>query len=171
MRNVTEIQRRLIERGYLAPLDENGKPNADGTFGTRSRDAYNRFLASQGRPPVNVVSMVQLNRDLFPEEQPAPKPPKPNPLQSIFTGLAMKAVLNHLKGLPMFANLTGHKTVITGIIMVISGAVSLLAPLIGLGDTAGFNALSPGEAWTALTTGFGLIFLRQGMANEVSSTK
>lgn len=159
MRNVTEIQQRLIALGY--PV---GPAGADGKFGHDTLGAYNRWRAQQGKPPVGSASMATLNRDLFPEEQPAPKPPKPN----FFTGLALKAILNHLKGLPAMNFLTGQKTIVTGILMVIAGAVSLLAPLVGLGDVPGFNALSPGEAWTSLTTGFGLIFLRNGLTNEVS---
>jgi peptidoglycan hydrolase-like protein with peptidoglycan-binding domain len=158
------LQRALILNGF-----DVGKDGADGIMGSdtikaviAAREHYG--LAKPSEPRIDLPLLLALG-----VRSKAPTPPLPKP--NFLTGLALKAILSHLKGLPMFANLTGHKTVITGIIMVVSGAVSLIAPLIGLGDVAGFNALSPGEAWTALTTGFGLIFLRQGMANEVSSTK
>jgi hypothetical protein len=167
MRNVTECQQRLIVLGYLPARNEFGEKNDDGKFGERSLDAYNHFRATLGKGPVVQASMAELNADLFPEEQPAPPAPKPNPLHDFFTGLATKAVLNHLKGLPAMNFLSGQKTVITGVLMVVVGGISLVAPLIGLGAIPGFDALSPGEAWTSITGGFGLIFLRQGVTKEV----
>jgi peptidoglycan hydrolase-like protein with peptidoglycan-binding domain len=160
-RNVTEIQKRLIALGFLAQGGD------DGIFGENSLAAYNHYLASNGKPPHRgMLTLAEINANLFPEEVPPPPAPRSNSLNDFFTGLAAKAVLTHLKGLPAMNFLTGQKTIVTGIVMVIAGAVSLLAPLIGLGDMPGFNALTPGEAWTSLTTGFGLIFLRNGIANE-----
>lgn len=77
-RNVTEIQQRLIDMGFLAPRDEKGDRSDDGRFGERSMAAYNHFLASKGKPPhQGMILLAELNANLFPEEQPAPKPPKP----------------------------------------------------------------------------------------------
>lgn len=94
MRNVTEIQQRLIALGFLAPLDEQGRPNDDGKFGGRSLDAFNHFRASKGKPPIiPKVSMEQLNADLFPEEQPPPSPPRSNPLSNLGTLLSLVQLL------------------------------------------------------------------------------
>lgn len=92
-RNVTEIQQRLIALGY--PV---GPYGADGRFGTDSLAAYNRFLASKGRPPVEGVSMAQLNRDLFPEEQPKPiiKPPKGNIVTNWFNSFVTTTAFKYL---------------------------------------------------------------------------
>jgi hypothetical protein len=79
-RNVTECQQRLIDTGYLPPLNAKGESNADGKFGHDSLDAYNHFRATMGKGPLLRVSMDELNADLFPTEQrPAPTHvPKPS---------------------------------------------------------------------------------------------
>lgn len=72
MRNVSELQRRLIELGYLAPGQD------DGRFGQVSMDAFNHFLASKGKPKhEGLVRLDELNAELFPDELPPPKPAKP----------------------------------------------------------------------------------------------
>ena len=54
--NVTEIQRRLIELGYLA------KGQDDGTFGPVSLEAYNHFRASKGEPPhTGLLLLVEIS--------------------------------------------------------------------------------------------------------------
>jgi hypothetical protein len=96
MRNVTEIQRRLIDLGFLPPRDDQGLPSDDGKFGQRSMDAYNRFLASKGKPPhQGMILLAELNANLFPEEQPSPIPSKPGPLA------ILSLIFDLSKGKPM----------------------------------------------------------------------
>lgn len=99
MRNVTEAQQRLIALGYLAPLDENGKSNADGKFGQRSMDAYNHYRATKGLPPVQQTTMADLNAVLFPEEQAAVTAPTRKP--GALDWLALFFSLSTSKGKPM----------------------------------------------------------------------
>jgi hypothetical protein len=90
MRNITEIQRRLIALGYL---NANGD---DGRFGHMSLDAYNRFRATIGKGPVVQANMAELNADLFPEEHPAPKTPtlnKPNLFDALGAILSLGSLL------------------------------------------------------------------------------
>jgi hypothetical protein len=161
------LQRALVLAGF-----DIGKAGADGEMGddtikavVAAREHYG--LDRPSEPRIDLPLLLALG-----VRQKAPEPPpKSNPLQSIFTGLAIKAVLNHLKGLPAMNFLSGQKTIITGILMVVVGGISLLAPLIGLGSIPGFDALSPGEAWTSVTGGFGLIFLRAGVTKEVNKVQ
>ena len=96
-RNVTEIQRRLIALGYLAPKDELDRPNDDGRLGERTIAAYNRWRASKGGGPVPNASVTQLNIDLFPEEQPGAKPRlTPNPLVQAIGLFALKLALQRI---------------------------------------------------------------------------
>lgn len=91
MRNVTEIQRRLIALGFLAPGED------DGRFGQKSLDAYNHWRASKGAPPVNAASLTQLNIDLFPEEQPSAKPRlSPNPVVQAIGLFALKLAFQRI---------------------------------------------------------------------------
>lgn len=148
MRNVTEIQRRLIALGYLAAGEDDGK------FGHRSLDAYNHFRATLGKGPVVQTSMAELNADLFPEEQPAPPAPKSNPIQDWLIGLAIKQAVSRLKGLPQMDFLSGYKTYILAALILLSSAAETFIP--GL-DIPGFS-MSIGEAIMvslALITGRG----------------
>lgn len=159
MRNVTECQRRLISLGYLAPGED------DGRFGEKSLNAFNHYRATKGLGPLVQTSMAELNATLFPEEyRPPAPPPKSNFLKDWLLSLAIKQGVSILKGLPVMTFLSGYKTIITGAVMVVVGALSLVSPVIGLGAVPGLDILSPGEAWTSMTTGFGLIFLRGGLA-------
>lgn len=93
MRNVTEIQRKLIALGYLAPGEDDGK------FGHKSLDAFNHYRASLGKPPIiPKVTMEQLNADLFPEEVPPPALKKPNLFDQIG---AVVSVIQLVKGKTM----------------------------------------------------------------------
>lgn len=137
----------------------------DGAHGPKTRDAVIEAQLLYGIDPHDGIVRADLLLELGITSQPAPKS---NPLlQDWLIGLAIKQVLPKLKGLPAMNFLSGQKTVITGVLMVIVGGISLVAPLIGLGAIPGFDALSPGEAWTSITGGFGLIFLRQGVTKEV----
>lgn len=87
MRNITEIQQRLLDLGF-----DVGPTGADGRFGEASLAAYNRYRASLQPPqrPVKLPNMSELNRDLFPEDLPPPNPKgniMGNILGNLFTGL------------------------------------------------------------------------------------
>jgi hypothetical protein len=101
MHNTTECQRKLILLGYLPALDENKQPNDDGRFGAKSLDAYNHYRATMGKPPAfPPIHLDALNADLFPEEQPAPKPKlTPNPIVQAVGVFVLNTILNQaLKG-------------------------------------------------------------------------
>lgn len=95
MRNVTELQRRLITLGFLAPGGD------DGIFGQKSLDAYNHFRASKGNPPhTGMLILAELNADLFPEERPAPAA-TPARKPGLTDVLALVFTLFTSKGKPM----------------------------------------------------------------------
>lgn len=147
------LQQALADNGFNPGV-------VDSVFGPATLNAINDARAAYKLDGINRVDEALLRCLGI-----LPKPKKPSPIKNWLTGLAIEKALASLKGNPMFASLfAGQKTIITGVVMVLAGAISLLAPIIGLGDVAGFNVLTPGEAWTSLTTGFGLIFLRQGIA-------
>jgi hypothetical protein len=165
MRNITECQRRLIALGYLPARNSAGELNDDGKFGVLSLDAYNRFLARRGRPPVKNVSMAELNADLFPEEQPAAPPPKPNLITKWLTDLAIKQVVSKLKDSNM-SFLSGYKTYATAVVIAIMGLYSLVfgeLPLVG-------QTVDPGSAILAILSSFGLGFARTGAKTESKKT-
>lgn len=154
-RNVTEIQRRLIDLGFLSPGDEQGLPSDDGKFGQRSMDAYNRFLASKGKAPhKGMILLAELNANLFPEERQAPPPKKSNPIQDWLIGLAIKQAVEYAKGLAPMNILAGYKTYILAVLILLSSAAETFIP--GL-DIPGYS-MSIGEAVMvslALITGRG----------------
>lgn len=155
MHNVTEAQQRLIVLGYLA---EGG---ADGKFGQKSLDAYNHYRASLGKPPVTPpIQLLGLNADLFPDEFPLDPPKASNPITDYLTGLAIKVVLNKLKGyFPMLNAISGFKTYATGIIMMLVGAADWIGWAIP-------NTQSPSPAaW--VVGGLALCFGRAGLAKVV----
>jgi hypothetical protein len=119
MRNVTHIQRRLIELGYLPPVARDGGRGDDGKFGHDSLDAYNHFRASVGKGPVVQASMAELNADLFPEDQPAAKPAAA-PKLDLSTLLKLFSAFSSLKkGKTMTSDqLTG---VLRAILAIVSG--------------------------------------------------
>lgn len=170
MHNTTECQRKLILLGYLPAIDpDTKKPNDDGVFGTKSLDAYNRYrkVALHKEPAVPPIHLDALNADLFPEEQPAPAPPSSNPITDFFTRLAMNAAISKLKGLPGMNNvLIATSTGVTGVVMIVVGAASLVSLVVPLGPIQGFTPLTPGEAVNSITTGAGLIFLRRAIAKN-----
>lgn len=99
--NTTECQQRLIDLKFLPPLKADGKSAADGTFGTDSLAAFNRFLAQKGKPPIGPKewTLTQISAALFPEDAPPPPAPKP---PSIFSTLSVVlSILQVLKGRPM----------------------------------------------------------------------
>lgn len=110
MRNVTECQLRLIALGY--PVGPDG---ADGKFGQNTLEAFNHFRASKGLGPVVNTSMAELNRLLFPEEQPVSPPKKPHFFEA--AGVVVTLV-NILKGKAM------TKDQIGGVVRAILSAVA-----------------------------------------------
>lgn len=111
MRNITEIQLELIRRGY--PV---GPAGADGKFGGDTLDAYNHFRASLGKPPVGSASMAMLNADLFPEEQPKPKPIRKPGLFDVLA--AINTISNIIKGKTMTSDqITGAVRAVLGILL------------------------------------------------------
>lgn len=160
MRTTTEIQRWLIEKGYLAPFDENGKPNDDGKFGTITLAAYNRARAAKGEPPhQGPLLLTEINRDLFPEEQPTPKPPKPNPLKNWLIGLAIKQAASYLKGTPIMNFLAGYKTYLVAAVLLAIGALGVVGiPIPGFEGDPGY----------AFATAIGLITGRAGAKSDVN---
>lgn len=158
----TEIQKRLIELGFLAPLNDSGLSNADGKFGTTSLGAYNRYRASHGKPPhEGMLLLSEISADVFPEDVPAPPPPKSNPITDYLTGLAIKAALSQLKkGLPM---LSGYKTFATAIVLAVMGVYSLL-----FGDLPLVGHVDAGSAIMELLSALGLGFARIGSKADVA---
>ncbi len=163
MRNVTEIQRWLISKGYLATVDDTGRPNDDGVFGTISLAAYNRARAAKGmKPHEGVLLLTEINRVLFPEEQPVAPPPKSNPITDWLLSLAIKQGSSKLKGLLPMAFLTGYKTFATALVIAVMGVYSLIfgeLPLVG-------QTVDPGSAILALLSSLGIAFGRVGAKTE-----
>ena len=159
MRNVTEIQRRLIELGYLAAGED------DGTFGPITLAAYNRFRASKGEGPhTGLLLLVEIAADVFPEDQPA-KPAKhrqitSNPITNWLIGLAIKQAVSALKGLSVMGFLTGYKTFAIGALLILLGAsamIGLQVPGVPLDPSAGLGMIM---------SGIGLITGRVGAKTE-----
>lgn len=114
-RNVSEIQQRLMDLGFLPAISDAGQSNADGTFGIATLAALNHYLASKGRPPINGrPSLISINAIVFPEEQPAPPPKRTSIFDQIGTILSL---INLLKGKAM------TKDQIGGIVRAILSAV------------------------------------------------
>lgn len=113
MRNITEIQAELIARGF--PVGPDG---ADGKFGQDTLDAYNRFLASTGRPPVKLPNIPEINEALWPTKGPT------MPAPTAVTVDTQSAWLS-----------TKNWAAIVGILSVILPLVGIHLP-VGWGDTA-----------------------------------
>lgn len=142
MRSVVECQEKLIALGYSV-----GPMGADGLFGGESLRAYNQFRGDQGLPAVSTTTLADLNALLFP----AP-PKKPSWLQS----LILSKALEQLKETKMLNFLSGYKTYIVAIIMVLAA----LAQLIGV-DLPTFDGQNAG---TLLSEAFAIIFLRKAVS-------
>jgi peptidoglycan hydrolase-like protein with peptidoglycan-binding domain len=155
MRNVTECQRRLISLGYLAAGED------DGRFGEKSLNAFNHYRATKGLGPLVQTSMAELNATLFPEEYrpPAPKP-KSSFLQDWLLSLAIKQGVSLLKGLPIMAFLSGYKTYILAVLIILSAAAETFVGI----DIPGFS-MGLGEAFAV---GLALISGRAGAKADVA---
>jgi hypothetical protein len=165
MRNVSQLQEYFVAKGYLAATDERGNSNVDGIFGTESLAAYNRARAALGlKPHEGMLILVEINRVLFPDEQPAPPVKKPSTLQNWLTGLAIEKAVSSLKGLLPMAFLTGYKTFATAFVIAIMGVYSLIfgeLPLVGA-------TVDPGSAILALLSSLGIAFGRVGAKTEAN---
>jgi peptidoglycan hydrolase-like protein with peptidoglycan-binding domain len=163
-RNVTEIQARLIDLGFLTPLNDSGLSNADGKFGTTTLGAYNRFRASKGEPPhTGLLLLVEVSADVFPEDTPPPAPKASNPITDYLSGLAIKAALNAVKGTLMFAFLDGYKTIIVGVVAIVTGLISMLGWTVH-----GLPVLGAAEGWQLVLTGLGLLGLRRAITTSAA---
>lgn len=101
------------------------------------------------------------------EEGIAPVRQRSNPIQDFLTGLALKAALNQLKGLPHMQNiLLGAGTYTMGITMIVVGAASVIGSIVPLGPIAGFSPLGPQEGVRSVMEGFAIVFLRRAIANS-----
>lgn len=150
MHNTTEIQRELIRLGFLAQGGD------DGILGQASLEAYNHFLASKGKPPhVGMLLLAELNADLFPDEQPVPKPKR----NTVFGRLLASFLINQLKGqIPMLAFLDGYKTYVVGGVAVVIGAAAMLGWSI-----PGLPVIPPNEGWQFILTGLAALGLRRAI--------
>lgn len=164
MRNTTECQRKLILLGYLPAIDpETKRPNDDGTFGSRSLDAYNHYRASLGKPPaIPPIHLDALNADLFPEEQPLPKPKlTPNPIVQAIGSIAFRFFLQQLtKGLIPMNFLAGYATNIGGVISILIG----VAGLAGI-HPAGAASLDFNASIQLIVTGWAALGIRRAISN------
>lgn len=119
-RNVTQIQQWLIAQGF--PVGPDG---ADGKFGQDTLDAYNRQRASRGLAPVAPAqfTLVQVNADLWPDEQPPLVQTTSNPFDNPLVKIGLELILpTILKGLPLVNILSGYKTYIVAIVSILVGA-------------------------------------------------
>jgi peptidoglycan hydrolase-like protein with peptidoglycan-binding domain len=154
------LQRALILNGF-----DVGKDGADGIMGSATikaviaaREHYG--LAKPSEPRIDLPLLLALG-----VRSKAPTLPLPKP--NFLTGLALKAILNHLKGLPGMNNvLLATGTGVTGAMMILIGVASLAALIVPLGAINGFSPLTPGEAVNSITTGAGLVFLRRAIATN-----
>jgi len=151
MHNTTEIQRELIRLGFLAQGGD------DGILGQASLEAYNHFLASKGKPPhVGMLLLAELNADLFPDEQPVPKPKR----NTVFGRLLASFLINQLKGqIPMLAFLDGYKSYGVGAIAILTGAAALLGWL-----APPLPVVSPAEGWQLVLFGLGVFGIRRAVS-------
>lgn len=151
MRTVPEIQRRLIELGFLAVGED------DGTFGQKSLDALNHFLASKGKPEhTGMILLTELNALLFPEDAPPPKPKKRN---TVFGELLKTIIINQIKGqIPMLGFLDGYKTYIVAAVSIVLGALALIGWSI-----PGVPPIPPAEGWQLILTGLAALGMRRAI--------
>lgn len=147
------LQRRLTEHGF----DTRG---FDGIYGRDTRDAVQAAQEHFGISPADGVPRGDLLAFLGLAEA---SKPKPSIIPNWLLGLAINQIASKLKDSNM-SFLLGTKTAITGVVMIVVGAASLLAPIIGLGSIPGLDVLTPGEAMAVIGNGFGLIFLRGAVA-------
>lgn len=59
--DATKYQQRLVDLHFL------DQSQVDGVFGPISMDAFNRYRATQGLPPLRLVTIAELERTLFPK--------------------------------------------------------------------------------------------------------
>lgn len=74
MTDATRYQQRLVDLGFLAPNQ------VDGVFGSISMDAFNRYRATEGLPPLRMTTLAELERTLFPKPVHYLPLPSTNPL-------------------------------------------------------------------------------------------
>lgn len=116
-RDPQACQLELIHLGYLPALNADGERNDDGVFGEHSLDAFNHFLASKGKPPVQHPTLAEINQALWPE----------SPSMATPTSVVVDTQSAWLS--------TKNWAAIVGILSVILPLVGVHLP-VGWGDTA-----------------------------------
>lgn len=157
---IKRIQQALADRGFY-------DGEIDGIAGPQTRaaiDAYQDSTGEEGEGYLTPAQLIELGVITAPAK-------RSSPISDFFTNLiAQKGaefVISKLKGTFAMELLVKSKTAITGAIMILVGAASLVAPIIGLDAIPGFDVLTAGEAWISVTGGFGLIFMRAAVAKKV----
>ena len=152
MRNVTEIQQRLVDLGF-PPED-----GVDGRFGPKTLAAYNRYLGSHGKPPhpAGMILLSEVAAELFPADAPSPKPRR----NTVFGDILKTFIINQIKGrIPMFGFLDGYKTLIVGIVCIATGLVAMIG-----WNIPGLPVIPPADGWQLIMTGLAALGLRSAIA-------
>lgn len=130
----------------------------DGDFGPKTEDAVE--LAQEhfgqtvtGRPTLELLAELRVIAQPITIE-------KPNPLTSFLTGLAVKAVLSKIIGVPAMTFLSGYKTYILAVLIILSAAAETFVGV----DIPGFS-MGLGEAFAV---GLALITGRHGAKVDVA---
>ena len=132
---VKAIQRVLRQRGFYAG-------DVDGAVGKRTIEAIRLYQAAKGHPVTSILTSAELvDLGLL-----SPPPPKRNTISDFFTNLIVKKGVGfltaNLKGAPAMNVLSGYKTYIVAVLVVLCSAAETFIP--GL-DVPGYN-LEFGEA-------------------------
>lgn len=166
MHTVREIQARLADLGYLAAIAPDGTTNIDGQFGQRTLDAYNHYRATLGKPPVTIAPELEVEADLWPDEQPPLVQTTSNPFDNPLVKIGLELLLpSILKGIPMgniFKVLSGAKTYIAGTAMMLTGIADFAQP----GIVPGSGSFTP-LAW--VLGGLVVIGARNALATSLVS--
>src|SRR5690242_16823279 len=124
---------------HQPPFDTKG---TDGIFGKDTRDAVQAAQEFYAISPADGVVRADLLVELGIT---APTPPASNPITDFFTGLAIQAFVQKLKGLPEMNNiLLATGTGVTGLLMIVVGVGSLVNMVVPLTPIPGFQPLTPG---------------------------
>lgn len=128
----------------------------DGDFGKKTRDAVIDAQHLYAISPADGVVRADLLLELG-----IVAPKTSNPITDFFTGLALNAALNALKGLPIVSFLTGYKTYIVGIACILTGLIAMLGWAV-----PPLPALDAGQGWQLVLTGLGFLGLRAAVAKS-----
>lgn len=132
----------------------------DGVFGPVTFNAYNRYRARLGLPPVPMAIDSAFWREIERLLNPQPAlthPADPNWLVRFGINLALNQML---KGLPVMNFLAGYATVIGGVVSIAIG----LAGLAGI-HPAGAQSLDFNASIQLIVTGWAALGLRRAIGN------